>query len=114
MPPGTAELALVLDDPDAVGGRYVHWIVVGIPARPAQTAPGRTPAGATVLPNSGGDARYLGPCPPSGTGVHHYRFTLYALRERLHLRPDTSATTSEAAIRRAALAQTRLVGRYGG
>jgi Raf kinase inhibitor-like YbhB/YbcL family protein len=111
-PSGTAQLALVLDDPDAVGGRYVHWVLVGIRAGSAGSPAGRAPAGATVLPNSSGDAGYLGPCPPSGTGVHHYRFTLYALGARLELEPGTPATTAEAAIKRAAVAQTRLVGLY--
>jgi Raf kinase inhibitor-like YbhB/YbcL family protein len=112
VPAGTAELALVVDDPDAVGGRFVHWVVVGIPPDTAGIRAGKPPAGATVLPNSNGDRGYLGPCPPAGTGTHHYRFTLYALRNRPRLGSEPSATAAEAAIKRAALASARLVGLY--
>src|SRR5208283_2380349 len=71
--------AFVVDDPDAPRGPYVHWIVVGIPPGSGSTADGQTPAGGTSLPNSAGQAGYSGPCPPAGSGVHHYRFTLYQL-----------------------------------
>ena len=46
--------ALVVDDPDAVGGTYVHWIVIGIQPGPGATAEGQTPVGGTGLPNSAG------------------------------------------------------------
>ncbi|BCI88141.1 UPF0098 protein [Mycobacterium kansasii] len=80
--------ALVVDDPDAVGGNYVHWIVIGIPPGAGSSADGQTPAGGTSLPNSGGQAAYSGPCPPPGTGTHHYRFTLYQLPATLQLPRD--------------------------
>jgi Raf kinase inhibitor-like YbhB/YbcL family protein len=112
--PAAAELALVVDDPDAVGGRYLHWVVVGI-APTARGAPaGEPPPGATVLPNSGGERAYLGPCPPAGTGTHHYRFALYALNARTSLGTDVAAVTAEAAIKGSAVATTVLVGRYAG
>lgn len=53
-PAGAAELALVVDDPDAVGGLYVHWIVTGIAPGSGSTADGQTPAGGHSVPNSGG------------------------------------------------------------
>jgi Raf kinase inhibitor-like YbhB/YbcL family protein len=112
VPAGAVELALVVDDPDAVTGRYLHWVVVGIDTDTAGTSAGRPPSGATVLPNSGGDSSYLGPCPPAGTGTHHYRFTLYALSDRPQLGPDTPTLTAEAAIKRSAVGRTQLVGLY--
>ena len=69
-------LALVVDDPDAPGGDYLHWIVVGIPVGPGALHAGVLPAGAQEVPASAGPG-WSPPCPPSGT--HHYRFTLYAL-----------------------------------
>lgn len=66
-PAGAAELALVVDDPDAVGGLYVHWIVTGIAPGSGSMADGQTPAGGHSVPNSGGRQGYFGPCPPAGT-----------------------------------------------
>jgi Raf kinase inhibitor-like YbhB/YbcL family protein len=76
-PPGAGELALVMEDLDAPGGVFVHWIVIGINPAPGSTAPGQTPTGGSLLPNDNGDIGYRGPCPPAGTGTHHYRFSLY-------------------------------------
>src|SRR5512139_4227608 len=74
VPAGAESLALVVDDPDAVGGLYVHWVVTGIPPSTTEIVDGALPTRAVVIANSGGKAAYLGPCPPAGTGVHHYRF----------------------------------------
>ncbi len=79
--PDVGSLALVVDDPDAPGGGYVHWVVLGIPSGVAAVDAGRSPRGASELSASGG-LGWSPPCPPSGT--HHYRFTLYAF-------PSTSA-----------------------
>jgi Raf kinase inhibitor-like YbhB/YbcL family protein len=113
-PERAAELALIVDDPDAVGGLFTHWVVVGI--EPSRTG-GITespPEGVRVTANSGGKSEYLGPCPPAGTGTHHYRFTLYALPNKLDV--DTSAPVKEvtATIRAAASTSARLVGTYDG
>ncbi len=69
--------ALVVDDPDAPGGTYVHWVVVDIAGRTTGVGTGKVPAGGRQLANSADDASYGGPCPPSGE--HRYRFTVYAL-----------------------------------
>ena len=68
-------LALVVDDPDAPGDGYVHWVVLGIPTSQGALDAGNLPAGSTELDASGGPG-WSPPCPPSGK--HHYRFTLYA------------------------------------
>jgi Raf kinase inhibitor-like YbhB/YbcL family protein len=68
-------LALVVDDPDAKGAGYVHWVVLGLPTGHGGIDEGALPAEAREVPASGG-LRWRPPCPPSGT--HHYRFTLYA------------------------------------
>jgi Raf kinase inhibitor-like YbhB/YbcL family protein len=114
VPDDAAELALVVDDPDAVGGLYIHWVIAGISKAASGVGAGHTPTGGTVLPNSGGEASYLGPCQPAGTGVHHYRFTLYVLPEPLRLDPDTDAPRAVEAIGKLAVAQGRLVGTYRG
>ena len=77
-PTDTAELLVVVDDPDAPGGTFVHWTVWGL--APATTAlDGQLPAGAVQGQNDFGRAGYVGPCPPPGDGAHRYRFRVVAL-----------------------------------
>lgn len=76
VPKDAGSVAVVVDDPDAPSGDYVHWIVVGIPADVGVLDGPQLPAAAKQLPSSGGPG-WSPPCPPSGT--HHYRFTVYAL-----------------------------------
>ncbi|KAA8967407.1 YbhB/YbcL family Raf kinase inhibitor-like protein [Mycobacterium sp.] len=114
VPPGTESLALVVDDPDAVSGLYVHWVVTDIPPATTEIVGGALPAGAVVGRNSGGQTQYMGPCPPAGTGVHHYRFQLYALREPLNLAPTTPAAQAAQTIANAAADTAVTVGLFSG
>jgi Raf kinase inhibitor-like YbhB/YbcL family protein len=111
-PSGTAQLALVVDDPDASGGLYVHWIVTGIAPGPGSTAEGQTPDNGRALPNSGGQESYFGPCPPPGSGTHHYRFTLYQLSAPLQLPGGSAAVQASQSIAQAASAHTTLTGTF--
>ncbi len=106
--------ALVVDDPDAVGGLYVHWIVTGIPFGSGSTGDGQTPGGGTSLPNSAGQPGYTGPCPPAGSGTHHYRFTLYQLPNTYELPGGLAGVPAAQTIAGAATAQTQLTGTFGG
>ncbi|WP_454560975.1 YbhB/YbcL family Raf kinase inhibitor-like protein [Mycobacterium haemophilum] len=108
------EAALVVDDSDAPGGTYVHWIVIGIAPGPGSTADGQTPAGGSVLPNSTGHPAYSGPCPPAGTGTHHYRFTLYQLPATLQLPSGLAGVQAVQAITRATIGQAQLTATFGG
>jgi Raf kinase inhibitor-like YbhB/YbcL family protein len=114
VPAGTQSLALVVDDPDAPAGLYVHWVVTGIPSTTTEIGEGALPGGASVSPNSSGKAEYFGPCPPAGTGVHHYRFQLYALSKPLTVAPTTPAREATQTIANAASAVARTVGLFGG
>jgi Raf kinase inhibitor-like YbhB/YbcL family protein len=76
VPAQARSLALLVDDPDAPGGDFVHWLVVDLPPRTTRLAAGDPTAG-QVLANSAGSRSWTPPCPPGGT--HHYRFTVYAL-----------------------------------
>jgi hypothetical protein len=111
VPAGTTELALVVDDPDAPGGTYVHWVVAHLDPGRRELAEGAAPPGATQLANSAGEAAYAGPCPPGGP-AHHYRFTLYALPVRVELAADAEPAETIAAIEQAATARGRLIGTY--
>jgi Raf kinase inhibitor-like YbhB/YbcL family protein len=105
-----AAWALVVDDPDAPGGTFVHWVVLDIPPATRSIAAGKVPAGATQAMNSAGSAAYAGPCPPSGT--HHYRFTVYALSAPTGLPEGAATEDALAKIRSAAEAKGTLLGLY--
>ncbi len=80
LPQGVKSLALVVNDPDAPSGNFIHWIAVNIPPEMNSFSENISlPAGVEQLPNDFGIDGYGGPCPPSGT--HRYLFTLYALNE---------------------------------
>lgn len=109
-PAGTAELALVVDDPDAPGGTFVHWVLSGIPASMRGLASGEVPVAARQARNSAGSG-YKGPCPPSGP-AHHYRFTVYALGRSAGVERDADTQQAIAAIQAAAIAQGQIVGTF--
>ncbi|CAM2888603.1 phosphatidylethanolamine-binding protein [Legionella steigerwaltii] len=91
IPPNTQSLALVVDDPDATGGTWTHWIVIDIPPTTKELgAGGPIPPGAANAKNSWGGLGYRGPCPPPLGGVHTYHFKLYALDTVLNLGDGTT------------------------
>ncbi|HUX68151.1 MAG TPA: YbhB/YbcL family Raf kinase inhibitor-like protein [Terriglobales bacterium] len=117
-PRGTRSLALVLRDPDAPAGEFVHWVLYDLPAAVTELpsghyTSGRFPLGGYEGQNDFGDLGYGGPCPPPGR-PHHYVFTLYALSApSLGLAAGASRDEVMAAMQGKVLAQTELVGLYG-
>jgi len=110
--PGEARsLALIVDDPDAPGGVWVHWVLWNIDPRTAQVAGGSIPAGARQGLNSWQRTGYGAPCPPSGT--HRYVFRLFALKERLELPAGSSREDLERAMRGKILSRCEMLGLYG-
>lgn len=115
-PEETKSLALIMDDPDAPGGIFTHWVIFNLPpdnqglpeAFPPIT---QLPSGALHGRNSFGRSGYGGPCPPPGR-PHHYRFTLYALDKQLGLRAGVSREQLLEAIQGHILAQAQLTGIY--
>jgi Raf kinase inhibitor-like YbhB/YbcL family protein len=81
VPVGARSLALVVSDPDAPGGTFVHWLLYDLPPRDGRLEPGHPPAGAREAANSGGKNGWYPPCPPGGT--HRYLFTVYALSDEV-------------------------------
>ncbi len=108
VPTGTRELVLVMRDPDAPGGDFVHWAVAGIPPSAGGFGVGSVPAGSVQGRNSFGTIGYRGPCPPSGARPHEYVLTLSALRGRSELGRGFTADQ----LRTAAVALATLVGTY--
>jgi len=101
--PGTGHMALVMDDENSVPTPgFVHWVVVNFVAGPRSTGPGETPLGGQTV------VSYAGPCPPEGTGMHRYHFTLYEVPDNVQL-----AGMNAAAIARASTASVTWTGTYG-
>lgn len=111
-PEGTAELALLCEDPDAPGGPFTHWVVVAIPPDAAGIPEGRLPKGAVAGRNDFGELGWSGPRPPVGDNPHRYVFRLSALDRPLGLSEGALAAEVQAAARDHVLARGTLVGRF--
>ncbi len=114
-PADTASFALIVEDPDAPAGTWVHWVIYNIPATSKGLAEAVAPQptfddGAAQGMNSGNRRYYEGPCPPSGT--HRYFFRLYALNARLDLAPGATADQLRRAMQGHILAQGELMGTF--
>jgi Raf kinase inhibitor-like YbhB/YbcL family protein len=81
VPKSAKSLALIMDDPDAAGKPWVHWVIFNIDPKTAGLPEGVSISGIGALSGttSFSSLGYGGPCPPVGRGTHHYVFTLYAL-----------------------------------
>ena len=110
VPAAAKSLALIMHDPDAPSGDYVHWVVWNMPPSTTEIAASSLPAGAEQGPNTSGRNAYMGPCPPSGT--HRYIFELYALSEKLQLAPSTGREQLVAAMDGRILAKATLTGLF--
>ena len=97
VPPEAAELALVVGDPDADGGVFHHWVVLGIPAAPGSVAEGAVPAGAVQALGGSDNPTWIGPCPPEGE-EHEYGFSLVPRSARLGLAAGVDLKTALEAI----------------
>ncbi|MFP3976169.1 MAG: YbhB/YbcL family Raf kinase inhibitor-like protein [Dehalococcoidia bacterium] len=116
VPIGTKALTLIVDDPDALGGAFTHWIVFNIPAD-SRELPAAIPSqdrllgGALQGKNGFGKTGYGGPCPPPGP-AHRYRFTLYALDKPPDLKAGAARKQVLDAMEGTVLAQGQLTGTY--
>lgn len=109
IPSNAKTLVLIVDDPDAPGGLFTHWLVWNIPAQTNSMAEGSAPKGVHGT-NDFGKSGYKGPCPPPGT--HRYSFKIFALDRELDLRSGAKRSQVDAAIKGHIIAQGELVGRY--
>ncbi len=109
-PPAAQSLALIMDDPDAPRGTWVHWLVWNMDPKTSEIPEKSVPAGAAQGMTDFHRPSYGGPCPPSGT--HRYFFKLYALDTKLNLPAKTDKNALEKAMEKHILARTELVGLY--
>jgi hypothetical protein len=110
VPPEAKSLTLIMDDPDAPGGMWVHWVVWNIDPTTREIKENGVPPGAKQGVNDFRKTPYGGPCPPSGT--HRYFFKLYALDAMLDVGSGTTKGALEKAMTGHILAQAELMGRY--
>jgi Raf kinase inhibitor-like YbhB/YbcL family protein len=115
LPPQTNSLALIVDDPDAPSGLFVHWLIYNL--SPEEN--GLTEAVGIAADQAGGALQgvngfkksgYGGPCPPSGT--HRYYFHLYALDSKPDLPAGASRNQLDTAMHGHIIAEAQLMGRY--
>ena len=113
IPEGTKSLALIMDDPDAmgaVGKVWVHWVVWNIdPTKPFITGNPRE-SGFVEGMTDFGEVGYGGPAPPDKR--HTYVFKLYALDSKLDLPEGSTKSELEKAMEGHIIEQTQLTGTY--
>jgi Raf kinase inhibitor-like YbhB/YbcL family protein len=114
-PSGTKSFSLIMDDPDAPGGTWVHWVIYNIPAsagrlQEAVPVQAKLADGSLNGTNSWGNLGYGGPCPPSGT--HRYFFKLYALDTMLGLPSGANKQNLLSAMMNHILALVELIGTF--
>ncbi|MGQ9857166.1 MAG: YbhB/YbcL family Raf kinase inhibitor-like protein [Thermodesulfobacteriota bacterium] len=117
VPQGTNAFALLMEDPDAATGSWVHWLLYDLPAEarslPEGVSPTETlPRGGAQGKNDFGRIGYGGPCPPPGR-PHRYFFRLYALSSRVNLPPGASKEQLLRAMEGNVKAEAQLMGTYG-
>jgi hypothetical protein len=117
--PNAESFALIMDDPDAPAGTWVHWLIWNILAKSTKIPEGipadrevKALSGAKQGVNDFGRIGYGGPSPPPGS-AHRYRFKLYALDATLDLRAGASLEELEKAVKGHTIAESVLTGIYG-
>ena len=110
VPTSTVSLALIMDDPDAPSGTWLHWVLYNLPPDLSSLEQGKTGIGMDGK-NDFNRQGYGGPCPPRGS-THRYYIKLYALDSRLDLKSGATKAQLESAMRGHILAQGQLIGKY--
>src|SRR5579872_6816724 len=113
VPNNTISLAVIMHDPDAVRGDFLHWIMWNVSPEITAINEGGIPEGAVVGVNDMNQTNYIRPMPPKGTGVHRYIFELFALDARLDLSFDEKRDVIESAIKEHTIEKATLIGLYG-
>jgi Raf kinase inhibitor-like YbhB/YbcL family protein len=109
IPSAARSLVLIVDDPDAPGGLFTHWLIWNIDPKTTAMAEGSAPHGVQGA-NDFGKVGYGGPCPPSGT--HRYFFKIFALDRELDLSAGAKRSQLDAQMKGHVIAQGELMGRY--
>ena len=116
VPAATQSLVLIVDDPDAPGVTWVHWVLYDLPPSTRRLSEALPPTaevagGGRQGSNDFGKTGYGGPCPPPGK-PHRYFFKLYALDSKLNLKAGVIKPEVERAMKGHVLAEAEVIGRY--
>lgn len=112
VPGGSAELAVLVEDPDAPGGTFVHWMLTGLDADSGGLEEGSVPPATSEGLNGFGRTGWAGPQPPPGDGPHRYVFTVLALSEPAGMAPGATPDEFHDAVQGKEVGRGQLVGRY--
>lgn len=110
VPESARSLVLIVDDPDAASGTWVHWTVWNMDPKIKEIKEKSVPSGSVQGATSSGGAGYGGPCPPTGT--HRYFFKLYALDAKIDLSSDAKASDLMRTVNGLIIDEAELVGLY--
>lgn len=115
-PDGTETFALIVEDPDAPGRVFTHWVVYNIPNTVGGFEEGMSAfeiikTGASQGKNDMGTVGYTGPCPPPGK-AHRYFFRLFALDNVLDLPSMLSRSVVLGAMKGHVLGESEIMGKY--
>lgn len=113
VPDDTEEIVVVVEDPDAPRGTFVHWILAGVDPTLDGLDAGEVPAGAVEGTNDFGEIGYRGPCPPEGDDPHRYEFVVQAMGEPSGLGEGVDADEFREAVAGRTIATGTLTGEYG-
>ena len=108
IPKEAKSLALIVDDPDAPGSLFTHWLAWNINPTASQLGENSVPAGAAQGTNDFGRIGYGGPCPPAST--HRYYFRLFALDQKIDLKSGAKRSGLDRALEGHVLAHGELMG----
>ena len=112
-PVATKSYVLTMIDVDVKPSRWSHWIVADLPPATTSLARGASvfPLGSRIAQSNFGDPYYDGPCPPAGSGVHHYQIAIWAMpHATTTIAPDAKATDLLAMLAHEALTSATLTG----
>ncbi|MGB8682357.1 MAG: YbhB/YbcL family Raf kinase inhibitor-like protein [Candidatus Binatus sp.] len=115
-PDATKSFVLIVEDPDAPGGTFIHWVAYNIPAQITSLPTGvpqttEIAGGGKNGVNGFDHIGYNGPCPPPGK-MHHYHFRLFALDSRLTPGDNARADAVESAMKGHVIATAELIGTF--
>lgn len=110
VPHDAKSLVLIVDDPDAPGKTFVHWVLWNISPLTKEIQEGTVPEGAIEGKNSTGKVGFIAPCPPYGT--HHYHFTLFALSTSPSLIKGSSKEEVTMSMERFVIEKAEIIGTY--
>ncbi|MFH1833199.1 MAG: YbhB/YbcL family Raf kinase inhibitor-like protein [Candidatus Levyibacteriota bacterium] len=111
IPQNTKSLVLIVDDPDAPSGNFVHWIVFNIDPIVREVMENSVPKDGIDANTSRNIPGFVSPCPPAG--IHRYIFKLYALDSILNLSSKVDKKIVEQAMQGHVIEKAELIGLYG-